>query len=784
MSDRPPILDDLGRELLRAARHHETRGGASRLGRVPRAVVVGLLALLGLAAVAAAASLVLGRDDPIPIVPAGEVPVELQPVAGSARLSDLDVRDPDGGPPWDVRTSRSKTGAVCATVGQVYEGEFGLLGLDRLFRPLPAGAADTCGAPQPRGATLAGARAFGGGGRLSDLTVVSGVAAANVRGARVIARGRSTKLRLSSDHAFLAVLRGRPEELLPRLVLTEASGARSTLRFADIGQFTAPDPSGESPWKLEYNTGKGGLRCVRPERVRGPGIDYVYGAKRCGRPAEPFVAIRRFVPEPLFGEGPGEYQGYRWWSHPARTLVWGATPRATDRVVLTGAGPPRALRVDTNAIRPSRPDGVAKVSAGRGGFLAVLDGHVDPRRLGVTVNGRRLDPRDAYDGAGRPIDAEPVPAWRSVNNVMSGSQPPRVRALAGSSAISGRAADPNGDRPWALRSWQVRLPTAAFKRAPQGLATCFAIGIEQRGRLVAPLPGGKRRLIETDTSAAPCFDRDRPSAAPPAPDVLTFVDDATSVDPKPLRVVVGGLLGERARSAQLLGAGPPRDLTLGAHGSYLIVLGPEHAGANFRVREQREHGASRRSRPRGAIPGERECRPLAGQSVRVADPGGGPPWTTGRGRAGDFKCRYTARVVIGHLGSVDQTADQVTFGFTSVGILLSRNPRPRKGNRPLVISISSDDGSRSRSRGPAPRRAPVEIARRTVPGRTVLTGSASAEVQSITLRTPRDIRTLRPGPSGLFMAVYDGIFYDGEVRADAHMRDGRTVTQTFPAGWP
>jgi hypothetical protein len=80
--------------------------------------------------------------------------------------------------------------------------------------------------------------------------------------------------------------------------------------------------------------------------------------------------------------------------------------------------------------------------------------------------------------------------------------------------------------------------------------------------------------------------------------------------------------------------------------------------------------------------------------------------------------------------------------------------------------------------------SPAQVARRTLPGRTVLTGSASKQVSSITLRTPRDVRTVRPGPGGLFLAVYDGVFYDGQIHAVARLRDGSIITQTFPIGEP
>lgn len=81
---------------------------------------------------------------------------------------------------------------------------------------------------------------------------------------------------------------------------------------------------------------------------------------------------------------------------------------------------------------------------------------------------------------------------------------------------------------------------------------------------------------------------------------------------------------------------------------------------------------------------------------------------------------------------------------------------------------------------PAPSSA--QVARRTLPGRTVVSGSANADVVAVTLRTPRDERTLRPGPVGLFLAVYDGAFYGGRVYADTHLRDGRTITETIRVG--
>jgi hypothetical protein len=174
------------------------------------AIIVLAVVVLGLTALAGAAAIVTGRQDPIGAPGPGDVPVELQPLERSTRLSGLDVADPDGGPVWDLRTSRGRTGSFCVTVGQVFDGEFGLLGLDRRFRNLPSAAADTCAAARERGAILAGARAFRGGGRLGDLTVVSGLLAAGVDTVSVIAAERPVRTRIGSDRTFLAVVRGLP----------------------------------------------------------------------------------------------------------------------------------------------------------------------------------------------------------------------------------------------------------------------------------------------------------------------------------------------------------------------------------------------------------------------------------------------------------------------------------------------------------------------------------------------------------------------------------------------
>ena len=667
MSPRPKILDELGRELVRAARAAEAGGARGGIrARTPRAFVIGLLALLGLAAAAAAATLIIGRGAPIPAARSGDVPLELRPVAGSARLNGLDVADPDGGPIWDVRTSRSRTGAVCTTVGQVLDGQLGLLGLDRRFRALPAGAADTCSTPQRRGATLAGARAFRGGGQLSALTVVNGVAAPAVRRAIVVAGGRSVRMRLGPGHAFLAVFRGLPEQLRPRVVLTDGAGDRTTLRFADRGEFIAADPSGGAPWALEYSVGADGLRCVAAQRQRGPDspLPIASGAfnispssvpPRCAPKARAFVAIRRFVPrDQRIG------RSFWWGLNPARTVVWGAVSSGTRSVVLSGAGAPQRITVD----------------ARRGGFLAVLSGHVDPRALHVSAAGRQLDPTAGTGTKGQVVAPAPVPPWRSVASVAPRAAIAEPYATTrGSVAIGRRAPDPTGGPAWALRSWSARIsPRVRVSGGDGGRdLLCFAIGVERGDRLVEPQAGGATRTVGTGVRDGRCNAPDWLSRHAAGAEVRTYVDDPEAPDPKPSRIVISGLLGDGIRSAELLGAGAPRPLDLGRHGTFLLVLGPEHAGAAWRVREVRANGRVQTS-PSPASEFGIECRARRGQSMRVADPDGGQSWVAGIGDVvqaaggpvrggGGHGCRYVGRAVGDRLGSIVEGDAWLRYGI-------------------------------------------------------------------------------------------------------------------------
>jgi hypothetical protein len=136
-------LERLGTEIEQMAyaadrrRRDASRRRSGALGaRRPSLVIALVLLMLAGAAAAIAATSGWLTGDPVTERPGMTFKSDVglgKVIAGSARLAALRVQDPDGGPPWGIRTLHTTRQLGCVQVGRVVDGRLGVLGRDGAF---------------------------------------------------------------------------------------------------------------------------------------------------------------------------------------------------------------------------------------------------------------------------------------------------------------------------------------------------------------------------------------------------------------------------------------------------------------------------------------------------------------------------------------------------------------------------------------------------------------------------------------------------------------------------
>ncbi len=102
-------------------------------GRLLAGILVAGLATTGALAATGALRVAPERDEawfPVRADEGAGVP------ATELKVLPMRVADPNGGPPWVIRTFRTNRQAACAQVGQLYRGQFGVVERDRDNRPV------------------------------------------------------------------------------------------------------------------------------------------------------------------------------------------------------------------------------------------------------------------------------------------------------------------------------------------------------------------------------------------------------------------------------------------------------------------------------------------------------------------------------------------------------------------------------------------------------------------------------------------------------------------------
>jgi hypothetical protein len=765
---------------------------APRRNPLPRTLVIGVALALLLAGVAAAAILI-SRGAPLPAPNTVDLSSSGVPIPGSAHLAGLDVPDPDPAlPPWDIRISRTRAGETCTAVGQVLDGQFGIVGLDHVFRALPLGGVDACGVQSPNGPLLAGARVFLGDASTEARTIVNGIAGAGARSVTAYGPEGARRLTLGPDGSFITVYRGYVEDVRPRIVVVTNDGRSHTIAFASSVAFEVADPDGGSPWQASGGPAlsRGSYpdeNCAQVSQELGRSDPSRDGASMtpevCGRLGQQslFVLMRRFVP------GSGEATGYPWSNKPARTLVYGAVARRVTSLTLSGAGASRAVPIDAHG----------------GVFVAVLDGHVNPHALTLTAHlrdghlisyTRSANLRE--ESGDRVFNNAPPKRWLSEPDdppfrepvPVSQEFPPSSVPILSTVRETLHASDPAGGPEWALRSWQGRPnPRARYGESPPARLVCFQVGIRRGGALFKPRPGASPRRLEVGreegTEAGGCNPAAYVANHPPVVTVGSYTDHPYDYTPTPDRTVVAGMLPPDATHPLLLGAGAPRALPTDANHMFLAVLPGRYWDAPLRVSVV-EHG--RMIAPSAASTSQVPPVLMVAQA-RAPDPDGGAPWGYAEGANGSSSY---GRIIDGHLAGLSEREGAVRNGPMGWGggepCFGQRRGRacPYAARHPPAVHFEVRSGA---GEGPfesaVPALTPPQIERRTLEGHTIVTARTEADVVSVTLATPSDVRTLRPGgPQHVLIVVYDGQFFRGAITATILLRDGRTVTQQVQTG--
>jgi hypothetical protein len=345
-----------------------------------------------------------------------------------------------------------------------------------------------------------------------------------------------------------------------------------------------------------------------------------------------------------------------------------------------------------------------------------------------------------------------------------GPTPPPVAAT--NVRIVLRQDDPRGGAPWAVRHFDAK--------APGGQAVeCFELG-----RLQADRFGWVD--VRGTFAVAPAGHFLLQSACQPARQLrklgvnamrFTTIARPDGGTPEPLETVSWGVAAPNVRA--LLPKGEP-EIVPGEHGLFLqIAKGegtrqPLTGELDYRDGHRVEFNRMPEPRPGGE-------KPVAGTdyvAARAPDPAGGEPWglIASRGSEGGVCLSMTGRLVGTRLGNVDRR-----LGIFAAGPFdMMQTCGQREPTRAFPMRIDTgiwgegEDDPRGR------------VERRVENTRIIFSGRVHADVVSVTIKTPRDVRTLIPSSRAhALLAVYDGRFPAGKVTATARMKDGREVTRTL-----
>ncbi|HEU4977027.1 MAG TPA: hypothetical protein VFT50_18200 [Baekduia sp.] len=362
--------------------------------------------------------------------------------------------------------------------------------------------------------------------------------------------------------------------------------------------------------------------------------------------------------------------------------------------------------------------------------------------------------------------------------------------LHGQPRVEARAKDPLGGPDWAVRVFRADRVVRRGMRRPGadpvvGRDLCAQLGRMYRGRFGWLDAAGTFRRIRPQIGGSQTW-----WCGSPQPDLAGHPDFATlSTITDPARsaarvksTIAWGVAGRAARRVDVRLAGRRITPPPTPHHAFLVLADGSASPGGARAVVRYAGGRVVRAPEPSGMPGDGTWH----LATRAPDPNGGLPFAlTVRHDSTHGWCTATGPRAVGdRAGSVDYQLDVLVENRLSGGIgCAGSGTAALLREHPVVLTMSGGSGPLPEE-GADPARA-GRVARRTQPGTTILGGRAAPGVVSVTLQTPRDVRTLVPaGPAHAILAVYDGSFVTGELRIVARFRDGRTKVDTLPLGVP
>ncbi len=354
-----------------------------------------------------------------------------------------------------------------------------------------------------------------------------------------------------------------------------------------------------------------------------------------------------------------------------------------------------------------------------------------------------------------------VPAVAPAKTTPRDKQPPvKARDI----TIEAQADDPKGGPPWAVR----RFTSNAVE------SECVELGRIVNGTFGWIDGHGTFRPVHAGLHQAPdlCSQPDFLEKLGAQPFGTTTVAYPPGGSPEPSRGITWGLAAPDIRAIHPEG-GP--ELAMTKRGAFLAVS--DAPPKSYPKGELIRRDGSVRRYDYGPEYPKTFIAPKPGTTrvaVRAPDPAGGQPWAilAAEGPHGELCTSQEGRQLGLRLGEIDSLD---TFQPRFNEIVCARRARMPTPAYPLRLTTGrwgAEPGDDTRG----------HVERRVLQGRTTISGEVHPDVVSVTLRTPRDVRTLIPSKDHLILAIYEGTFPIGNVSATARMKDGREVTRSVYVG--